>query len=185
MVGGGGASLDGQSRYFSISGIIQWMTMAFQGDINDAALIMYSVLRRLGSGEVDTFAKRLHSQKAQYIAQIFAISPVYNFNLYIRGPYSPDLARDLFELKRQRITPKIEKFTPSELEERFQKAKGFMAGKTVRQLELVVTLHWLIDVARLSPDVARTKLKAIKTVDDEQSEVIYESVQQLCQLSRK
>ena len=160
------------------------MIREFPEDITDATLLMYSVLKRLGSGGINTFSERLHSQKTQYLAQTFAISPAYTFNLYIRGPYSPDLARDLFELKRQKLISKIEEFTPGELEERFQKAKNFITDKTIRQMEFITTLHWLIIVARLSHDAARAKLKAIKAIDDKESAIIYESVQELCPLSR-
>ncbi|MFH1392437.1 MAG: hypothetical protein ABIG90_02020 [bacterium] len=69
----------------------------------DDTLLAYSVLKRLGAGNVNIFKERLKSQKIQYFAQLFEVSPVYVFNLYLRGPYSPDLAYDLYEIKKEKF----------------------------------------------------------------------------------
>lgn len=132
----------------------------------DAALLAYSVLRRLGSGNIKTFEGRLKSQKAQYFAQLFGVSPAYRFNLYVRGPYSPDLAHDLFQIEENSIRAQEEKFTPEELEGRFQKLQGFISDKSTRQLELIATLHWLRRVAQLPVREATEKLAKLKSADE-------------------
>lgn len=136
----------------------------------DAVLLMYSTLKRLNGGCVNTFEQRLRSQKMQYLAQVFAISPAYKFNLYLRGPYSPDLAHDLFELQNAKINIKKEEFTPKELEERFIKARNFIEDKTTRQLELISTSHWLSTIAKLTKEKIVQKLKKWKEASD--SEII-------------
>ncbi|MBI4262100.1 hypothetical protein HY624_01080 [Candidatus Uhrbacteria bacterium] len=148
----------------------------------DSVLLMYSVLKRLGSGEVDTFPQRLRSQKTQYLAQTFGISPVYDFNLYFRGPYSPSLAHDLFKLRTEKTKPTLEKFTPDELEGRFKKAASFLKEKSIRELELITTLHWLQTVAKLSEESASKKLRTIKESSQEETEKAESYVKELCQL---
>src|SRR3989344_8861390 len=85
----------------------------------DAALLAFSILKRLGCGDVETFDKRLKSQKTQYIGQLFGVSPNYPFNLYVHGPYSPALTTDLYKFNKLNTTPSFAKFAPEELEERF------------------------------------------------------------------
>ena len=80
----------------------------------DAVLFAASILKRLDSGDLETFEQRLKSQKVYYLAQVFGVSPAYNFNLYLRGPYSPGLAYDLFKLKENGIEVKSEEFVAEE-----------------------------------------------------------------------
>jgi uncharacterized protein YwgA len=160
------------------------MNMAYQKDL-DAVLLMYSVLSRLGCGDVETFPQRLKSQKVQYLAQTFGISPSYEFNLYIRGPYSPALADDLFKLRAEKVNPKGDKFIPTELEDRLRIASKFIEGKTLRQLELVTTMHWLRAVAGYSNDDSGVRLKSIKKADDTEVKVTEAFTEELCQLSGK
>jgi|SRR3989344_834257 len=148
----------------------------------DSVLLMYSVLNRLGGGEVETFSQRLRSQKTQYIAQTFGISPAYDFNLYVRGPYSPSLAHDLFKLRTEKVEPATENFTPEELENRFEKAVNFLKVKSIRELELTTTLHWLQTVAGLPKDAASKKLRMIKDSDQEETAKAEAYVEELCQL---
>lgn len=132
----------------------------------DNLLYLYSVLKRLGCGDVNTFEQRLESQKVQYLAQLFGVSIRYNYNLYIRGPYSPNLSRDLYQIKEAKMKPMIDKFIPNELEKRFNDLKNFIKDMDARKLEIVVTLHWLIKVADLSKAQAIDRLKEWKQVND-------------------
>lgn len=151
----------------------------------DAVLLAYSVLKRLGAGKIDTFEQRLKSQKIQYIAQVFQISPRYRFNLYIRGPYSSQLADDLYKLNRENVHVKEERFTPQELEQKFEKARSFIIqAKSVRQLELISTLHWLRTVAGLLNKNASLKLKEIKSANEDEVNDTNLLVDELCQLSQ-
>jgi len=127
----------------------------------DSALLAFSVLCKLGAGKVDTFANRLKSQKIQYLAQVFGVSPAYNFSLYIHGPYSPDLAHDLFTFNGANQSPDMSDFVPDVLKERFKKLSEFIKGKTLKQLELITTLHFLKRLS-YSSDEARKKLKEWK-----------------------
>jgi len=145
----------------------------------DTVLLAYVVLKRLGGGNVDSFEQRLKSQKIQYFAQLFGISPLYAFNLYIRGPYSPDLAHDLFQIKNKGIKVKIGKFIPEELEKRFGELEHFIQEKTNKQLEIVATLHWLIKRVGFSRGEAEKKLKELKGIFNEEIEYAFNCIKNL------
>lgn len=51
--------------------------------------------------EPGSFEYRLKVQKAVFLLRHLGMKPFtnYNFNLYLSGPYSPDLATDYYELK--------------------------------------------------------------------------------------
>ena len=56
-------------------------------------------LKELGvDGDVSGFDARLILQKTIYLIEEAGIRLSYPFNWYLRGPYSPALARDLFDL---------------------------------------------------------------------------------------
>ncbi|MBC7218602.1 MAG: hypothetical protein H5T49_00490 [Hadesarchaea archaeon] len=46
----------------------------------------------------DCFEDRIKLQKYVHIARSCGLDLGYKFNLYLRGPYSPDLAKDYYEL---------------------------------------------------------------------------------------
>ncbi len=145
----------------------------------DGALLSCSVLKRLGSGKVDTFEERLRSQKIHYFAQLFGVVSCYPYNLYIRGPYSPDLANDLFLIKNSNIKVDIAIFVPEKLEKSFEKLKKFVNGKNIRELEIIATLHWLIEIAKFSKIEAEKKLKELKNTSKEEMGYSFDSLKKL------
>jgi len=87
---------------------------------------VFNILNRLGSGKLHNFRERLRTQKIHYLAQEFGVSPVYCYNLYLRGPYSPQLAHDIFRLKESKVSAPRYRFVANELENRFQRLKDFI-----------------------------------------------------------
>lgn len=51
--------------------------------------------------KIDEFEHRLIIQKAVYLLQLKGVKTGFDYNLYARGPYSPDLAREFFEQRKQ------------------------------------------------------------------------------------
>jgi len=49
--------------------------------------------------DVNKFNDRLTMQKGCYILNSWGYGPVYDYGLYIRGPYSRELADDYYEIK--------------------------------------------------------------------------------------
>jgi len=137
----------------------------------DDLLYVYSILRRLGSGEVNTFEQRLKSQKTQYFAQIFGLSLKYEYNLYLNGPYSPALAHDLFYIKENNIKSVEFTFAVVRLAEKYKALSQYLKDMTGRQMEIVSTFHWLRKVAGLNNIDSEDRLIKLKKANSE--EVIY------------
>ena len=133
----------------------------------DEVLLVASILKRLSAGNLTTINERIKTQKMQYLAQIFRVSPIYSFNLYIHGPYSPDLAFDLFTLKGRNANIPVQEFVSSELEEKFLKLSRFVKNKTTRELELIATHHWLKEAGLNLRDIEKKlgELKKAETND--------------------
>jgi uncharacterized protein YwgA len=151
------------------------LKQAFSMDM-DSAVLAYSVLKKLGAGKVSSFDERLKSQKIQYLAQVFKVSPVYPFSLYIHGPYSPGLAKDLFAMNKHKIEPDPSDFLPDILNERFNQLSKFIQGKDNRWLELVSTLHLFIKRLNMSETAALGKVKKMKKALDEELRYSLEAV---------
>ncbi len=49
--------------------------------------------------KVDDFQNRLVIQKAIYLLKLKGIDPGFDYNLYVRGPYSPDLTKEVYDHK--------------------------------------------------------------------------------------
>ncbi len=145
----------------------------------DETLFAFSVLKRLGSGSVDSFGERLKCQKIYYFAQLFGVSPSYHFNLYIRGPYSPALADDLYKTKDKQIKANTGKFIPDELERRFIELQTFLKNKDIRQLEVIATLHWLLKKAGLPVSDAISKLKDLKGASEKEIKYAFNSLKKI------
>ncbi len=51
--------------------------------------------------DINNFEHRIIIQKVCYLLQLKGISIGFNYGFYIRGPYSPDLAKSIYENKRE------------------------------------------------------------------------------------
>lgn len=49
--------------------------------------------------DVEKFSDRLAMQKGCYILNSWGYEPIYRYSLYIRGPYSSELADDYYEMR--------------------------------------------------------------------------------------
>jgi uncharacterized protein YwgA len=145
----------------------------------DSALLAFSVLRKLDAGAVDTFEQRLRSQKVQYLAQAFGVSPAYGFSLYIHGPYSPALANDLFTIYERKIPTDPSKFIPDILNERFDRLSTFVKSKSNRELELISTAHLFINGLKYSELSTIKQLKDWKKASDKEVQACMESLKQI------
>ncbi|MFT4326548.1 MAG: hypothetical protein ACMXYK_03545 [Candidatus Woesearchaeota archaeon] len=135
-----------------------------------------AVLKLLGAGKLDTLPDRIKSQKMQYFAQLFGVTPYYTYNLYTYGPYAPDLTKDLFALKNTKKPIQKISFATEEMKERFSKLQSFIKGLTTKELEHIATLHWLLSVVSLSEKDAKQKLYDLKKVTDSQYEAAREKI---------
>ena len=76
--------------------IVTWRSTMRDGFDMLVAAVASAVGRKLN---VDKFSDRLTMQKGCYILNSWGYGPIYDYSLYIRGPYSRELADDYYEIK--------------------------------------------------------------------------------------
>lgn len=88
----------------------------------------------------DTFGERLRTQKAIYLLKVLGIPAArrYDFNLYLRGPYSPDLAKDYFM-----IAPQMAGVAPEPIPERQLRVIEEFVTQGDSFLEAAATIHFI------------------------------------------
>jgi uncharacterized protein YwgA len=150
----------------------------------DELLYIYSVLKRLGCGDVNTFDERLMTQKVQYFAQLFGVTHRYDYNLYINGPYSPFLSNDLYKIKELKLKPMLEKFIPNDLEKRFSDLKKFIFGVNNRKLEIISTAHWLSKVACLKSDEVYKKMIELKNISKDEYNYLINKIKEYDEIKK-
>ena len=134
-------------------------------------------LRELGlKAEIRTFEQRLIVQKSVYLVQAAGLDLGYFYHWYLRGPYSPDLSRDLFPAADEveggeRSWERCSLDAPSQrrladLKPLFTARDGMSAAGW---LELLASVHFLVVRQGLAPApkvVARRLQLAGKNFDD-------------------
>jgi hypothetical protein len=131
---------------------------------------LMSVLSKMGIGEVNSFETRLYNQKAVLILGKLGIQGLnYTYNWYVHGPYSPDLAKDLYEsqsilqlIKRREIPP-IDDENDERILGIFQKLRTDLeslppSGDIHSKLELFASILFLVDKI---PSSLKSKRKQI------------------------
>ena len=122
------------------------------------------------------FNFRLKVQKFVYIAKYFGWNHDYEYNLYIRGPYSSALADEYYNMDiHNNYSPvKIDDF-------KVESFKNFIKDKSIHYLESDSTvLFYLNDEPNLSREIAIEKLHKIKPHID--SEIVAKAYDDIIQL---
>ena len=123
--------------------------------------------------EIDTFVDRLIMQKAVYLAQAAGVNLGYFYHWYLHGPYSPSLTRDEFAVAMD-ISAGMDESEGWKLDDvssqRLKDMGNIFAEpdryKLARKLELLASVHFLIDHEQVSGvDTGRiaATLKQFKT----------------------
>lgn len=99
-----------------------------------AGFIRWLEERGLFRFDVSSFNSRLRVQKYVFIARFFGLDLGYNFSLYIRGPYSPDLARDYYRIDVGAVEPWVPRGFRS------KEFLDLVGGRDERWLELASTI---------------------------------------------
>ncbi len=109
-----------------------------------------------------SFESRVKAQKLAYILQHILGSRLYAFNFYIKGPYSPELAKDYFE-KKEDFKNGNSSYKPSKEEYgELERIKPIIGRLSVEDLEIIASLLFLEKVAGLDENKAEAELKRIK-----------------------
>lgn len=114
--------------------------------------ILIQLLKKFNIKRPDTLDDRVKIQKIVYFAKNFGIEFNYNFNIYFRGPYSPELAKDYYNLADDEWESVKEPLNISSEQER---KINFIKDKSVRWLEIASTIH---AVKSSNPHITEEKL---------------------------
>lgn len=110
---------------------------------------------------IDNFQDRLVIQKVVYLLQLKGIKMGFNYGLYIRGPYSPDLSKELYSHEHELnkfITDT--KLTQKELEE-VHELKELLEPKP-GLLEVAATYAYFAYSQRQDPTTATKNVRTMK-----------------------
>lgn len=117
------------------------------------------------------FRDRLVLQKAVYLAQAAGVNLGYRFRWYLRGPYSPALARDAFaaateirEFGDESQGWTLDSTSVQNLKRIRPVVPAREAGNADRQLELLASVHYLITREGLSRDNLTELRKTLKSL---------------------
>lgn len=111
---------------------------AFVESLEDSNIISF---------DITSFDDRIRLQKYVYLAKKMGLDFPYNFNLYIHGPYSKELADDYYKLDSIK-----RKLTPMQLPEDFIE---FLQGKDTPWLEVAATTVFMME---RNPEISDEKL---------------------------
>lgn len=117
------------------------------------------VLKDLGVEPVMTaFSARLRIQKIVYLLQEFGLQTKWNFSWYMRGPYSPDLAHELFERHEKSAKGPIIRDDETKALRRFREKFG-NSQLTAQELEAAAAVVFVAKStgARSSALIARVR----------------------------
>jgi uncharacterized protein YwgA len=141
--------------------------------VDSRALALKLVLQNLGiDHHIDTVTERLTLQKAIYLAQAAQVDLGYSYGWYLRGPYSPRLTQDYYNLASLSDEDLLDGLAAHELKEavkkHLRKVRALISAETrgevslARWLELLASLHYLLKVSHLDEAGARQRIEGTK-----------------------
>ncbi len=121
----------------------------------------FSVFKEAGiQPNLKSFENRIIMQKLICLLDLKGIKTGYEFNIYVRGPYSPELTKDIYENEKNFI--KLSTFVlSSEEKETIKKIKKTI-GFEVANLEIATTYAFLVKKENMRPSQAIAHIKKTK-----------------------
>jgi uncharacterized protein YwgA len=115
---------------------------------------LFASLYELGiNPTMTTFAERKKVQKLVYLLdKVFDLRFGFSYNWYLHGPYSPEVTKIVFDVVEGRQTVSADpKILSSEDLKKINQLKTFLGNdlNSTDRLELLVSLHFLVDCAKL------------------------------------
>ena len=86
--------------------------------------------------DIDNFSSRVRMQKYVYLAKLFGFKHEYIYNIYLKGPYSKDLADDYYKLNKVDELEDLSEFNSEAFVE-------LVKVKDLKWLEVATTIHFL------------------------------------------
>ena len=127
--------------------------------------------------KIDGFVDRLILQKAVYLAQAAGVNLGYFYHWYLYGPYSPSLTRDEYAIAMD-ISADMDESEGWKLDDissqRLEKLRGIFSeperDKLAKKLELLASVHFLINTRQVSGNSAEQITATLKRFDKPFSE---------------
>lgn len=127
-------------------------------------------LEELGvPSDIDTVDERKKVQKTIYLGQIAGVDLGYHFGWYLKGPYSPELTKDYYDLD-EAITDGDQEYQKkdlkSQLKETLQSIRpiinppGDVSLSQADWLELLASVHYQYN--KYNPETARANIEREK-----------------------
>jgi uncharacterized protein YwgA len=154
------------------------MLAALRLAMNEDLIILNAYLTELGvPPRIKTLNDRIRVQKAIYLAQAAGADLDYDYNWYLRGPYSPELANDYYKLSEAIFMNKIPAGSQGTADGPKLKDSYIVTLKSLAPiivppedfdrpqedwLELVSSLHFLQTKKSMSLDAARNVIRKTK-----------------------
>jgi uncharacterized protein YwgA len=117
-------------------------------------IVLGGIVKRLyPSFSMQEFNNRLRIQKMIFLMRAFNLDLGYHFNLYLRGPYCPNLTRDAYEVSDWNVVP-LMKFNDPDQEVQFTKFISSIASHKddLEWLEIGSTLLMLKELHKDLPE---------------------------------
>ena len=111
---------------------------------------------------VDKFEDRIIVQKVIFLLQIKKVEFGYDFNLYLRGPYSPDLTKDMFDQSDKFIENNTSSRKIEEKEIHQIKYLKYIISLDTSLLEVAATFAYFKKIEKEDADEATIKVKKMK-----------------------
>src|SRR3989344_5892876 len=136
----------------------------------DHAVYTIAVLKKTGNANISSLRNRVICQKIVYFANRLGITPQYDFSIYVKGPYSPELANDLYALEPYFGEIRGAEFVSEKTEKSFNRLQSILAVDNMeRALEISSTLDFFRSVSE-SKEIAIRKTKEKKGATEEEIE---------------
>lgn len=122
------------------------------------------LLKRIGDFNVNSWNDRVVAQKLVYLIQYgLGDNLRYPFNLYVHGPYSPQLADDLYKLGNTRKVATV-RYKSKEMDEKFERFVRLLGNnkKNANCLELVATMIHIHRTQKIDESQILEKVKRLK-----------------------
>ncbi len=127
-------------------------------------------LQELGEEtEINSLDDRMRLQKAVYIGQVFGVDLGYRYSWYVKGPYSPPLAQDYYELTEAVDDELVGLTLHPEVKDKLSKAReclklppNVQELSTAQWYELLASLHYLYKVSGQSAEKVRETIQRTK-----------------------
>lgn len=135
-----------------------------QRQMDKRAVALKLVLDRLGTTDISTVEDRMEVQKAVYLTQSAGVGLGYSYGWYVRGPYSPSLTRDYFDLSEDAPASASLKEAAAERIDRVITLMNEPIGDLRRpqRLELLASIHYLLKQSKMAEATARKRINDLK-----------------------